>query len=221
MTVYGWLPWIDGKVKSDSSGETVSTSISGGDVLDSLKFAFMAAGEVHYGRIGFLHDTVYSKLGSDGTLSGPFMSDIEVETTALLAVNALSYRVYEQNGALVEPFVGARYVSVETDIDITGGGPAGAEASAKIDESWWEPVIGLRGRVPLTDKLTAGGFVNIGGFGVGSEFTWDIFAGLDYALSRRVSTNMGFRYISIDYDTGDAEVDLDMYGPVLGLTVRF
>jgi opacity protein-like surface antigen len=221
MTVYGWLPWIDGKVTSDSSGESISTSISAGDVLDSLKFAFMAAGEVHYGRFGFLHDTVYSKLGNDGTLSGPFMADIDVETKALLALNAIGYKAYESEGKLIEPFVGARYVDIETDVNISGGGPMGAEASASVDENWWEPVIGIRARVPLTERLTAGGFADIGGFGVGSDFTWEIFAGFDYAFSSRISANTGFRYISIDYDADNADVDLDMYGPVLGLTVRF
>lgn len=221
VTLYGWLPWIDGEVTSKSSGVSAKTSISGGDVLDALKFAFMAAGEVHYGRIGFLHDTVYSELGTDGNLSGLFSSDIEVDTKMLLAINALSYRVYAQDGWLLEPFAGARYVDIETDVSIEGGGPLGLAASASVEVDYWEPVIGLRGRMPLTEKLSAGGFVNIGGFGAGSDFTWDVFAGLDYAFSERLSANAGFRYVSIDYDTSSAEIDLDTYGPVLGMTLRF
>ena len=31
----------------------------------------------------------------------------------------------------------------------------------------------------------------------------------------------GFRYMSFDYDAGNAELDLEMYGPVFGITVRF
>ncbi|MDH3668854.1 MAG: hypothetical protein OEN23_18180 [Paracoccaceae bacterium] len=221
VTVYGWLPWIDAEVTSRSGGGSAETSISAGDVLEALKFAFMAAGEVHYGRIGLIHDTVYADLGNDGSLSGPLSANVEVDTTMLLSTTALSYKVYEQDGYLVAPFAGARYVNIETDVQISGGGPIGVSAAASIDVDWWDPVVGVRGRVPVTDKLSAAGFVDIGGFGTGSEFTWEIFGGIDYAISDRVSAVAGFRYISIDYEASAADVDLDTYGPVMGLTVRF
>lgn len=221
VSLYGWLPWIDGEVTSDSGAGSFETSVSAGDLLESLKFAFMAAGEVHYGRVGLLHDTVYSELGSGGTLSGPFASDVDVDITMLISTTALGYQVYAEDGWLLEPFAGARYVDIETDVRISGGGPAGVEGSASVELDWWDPVIGLRGRMPVTEKLSAGGFVDIGGFGVGSEFTWEVFAGLDYAFSDRLSAFAGFRYLSIDYDTGDAELKLDTYGPLLGMTLRF
>jgi len=48
-----------------------------------------------------------------------------------------------------------------------------------------------------------------------------MYAGLDYALSERFSTVAGFRYLSIDYHEHGAELDMDMYGPLLGMTVKF
>ena len=221
VTVYGWLPWIDGEVTSKRTGSSAETSISAGDVLEALEFAFMAAGEVHYGRFGFLHDTLYSKLGTGGELSGPFSSDVDVDTEMLIATNALGYQVYVQEGWLLEPFAGARYVRIETDVTVTGGGPLGLSRSADVDVDWWEPLVGVRGRAPLTDKLSAGGFANIGGFGAGSELTWEVFGGLNYAFNDRFSSNLGFRYLSIDYEADKADVDLDTYGPVLGVTLRF
>jgi hypothetical protein len=220
-SLYGWLPWIDGEVTSNSGAGSFETSLSAGDVLEALKFAFMAAGDVHYGRVGLLQDIVYAKLGSDATLSGPFASDIGVDTTMLISTTALGYQVYAENGWLLEPYAGARYVNIETDVKISGGGPLGVEAAASVELDWWDPVIGVRGRMPLTEKLSAGGFVDIGGFGVGSEFTWGAFAALDYAFNDRLSAMAGFRYLSIDYDTGKAEVKLDTYGPVVGMTLRF
>ncbi len=220
MTVYGWLPWMDMEVDTNS-GRSTDISVGADDVLDALKFAFMAAGEVHYGRFGFLHDTVYAKLGSGGTLSGPFSSSVDIDVKMLLATNALSYQVYAEDGYLVEPYAGARYVKVESDVSIAGGGPLGVSNDASVNVDWWDPVIGVRGRMPLTEKISAGGFADIGGFGVGSKFSWEIYAGLDYALSDHFSAVAGFRYLSIDYDTGRADITLETYGPVLGLTVRF
>ena len=82
-------------------------------------------------------------------------------------------------------------------------------------------MIGLRGRAPLTQRLSAGGFADIGGFGAGSDFTWEVYAGLDYAFTDHISAVAGFRYISINYEEGGTDLKLDTYGPVLGATLRF
>ncbi|MCJ7830866.1 MAG: hypothetical protein MUP74_05705 [Desulfobacterales bacterium] len=220
-TLYGWLPWMDLKSTPNNGSGSTSISLDPIDILDALKFTFMAAGDVHYGRIGLLQDFIYTALGSSGTLSGPFSSKVDVDVKMLLSTTALGYQVYVEDGKLIEPFAGVRYVNMKTDITITGGGPLGLSRSADVDVDWWDPVIGVRGRAPLTEKLSASGFADIGGFGAGSKFTWEVFGGLDYAFTDRVSANAGFRYLSIDYESGKADVKMDMYGPVLGMTVRF
>ena len=181
----------------------------------------MAAGEVHYGRFGLLQDLVYADLGSDGTLSGPFASSVGIDTDMLLSTTALGYRAFDGNGWLLEPFAGARYVDLETDVRIVGGGPLGLSRSAAVDLSWWDPVIGLRARAPVTQRLSAGGFFDIGGFGAGSEFSWEIYAGLDYPFTDYLSAVAGVRYLSIDDEDDGADLKLDTYGPVLGATLRF
>jgi opacity protein-like surface antigen len=221
VTLYGWLPGLDAEVTSSSGGISASTSVSASNVLKALNFALMAAGEVHYGRLGVIQDLVYADLGTSGNLSGPLASKVNVDTNMLISTTAIGYRAYEQGGWLVEPFAGARYVDLEQGVKITGGGPLGVERAASVDLNWWDPVIGLRGRAPITESLSAAGFVDIGGFGVGSEFSWEIYAGLDYAFTDSVSAVAGFRYLSINYDQGRAELKLDTYGPVLGATFRF
>ena len=79
----------------------------------------------------------------------------------------------------------------------------------------------MRGRAPIIPKLSATGFADIGGFGVGSQFTWEIYAGLDYAFTEHVSAAAGFRYLSINYDQTGTDLKLDTYGPVIGATLRF
>jgi opacity protein-like surface antigen len=221
VTVYGWLPWLDTEVTAHSGAGDFKTSDDPGDFLDAIKAAFFVAGEVHYGRIGLLHDTVYADLGKSGTTSGPLASSVDVDVEVLIHTTALGYQVYREDGKLIEPFAGARYVDLEADVTVTGGGPAQISVSADAELDWWDPVIGVRGRLPLTERLTAGGFVDIGGFGAGSEFTWEVFAGLEYAVSDRFGLNAGFRYISIDYEAKRADLKLEIYGPVLGMTLRF
>ncbi len=220
-TLYGWLPWIDEGVTSKSGALSATTSVSASDVLNALNFAFMAAGDIHYGRFGLLQDFVYSDLSNSGNLSGPLELKVNVGTKMFLSTTAFGYRAYEQDGWVVEPYAGARYVSLETDVKITGGGPVGLSRAASVDLNWWDPVIGVRGRAPITERLSAGAFADIGGFGAGSQFSWEIYAGLDYAFTDNISAVAGFRYLSIDYDGDEADLNLDTYGPVIGATVRF
>lgn len=219
-TLYAWLPWIDADIMT-RRGREVSTSVDAGNVLQSLNFAFFAAGELHYGRFGLLQDFVYSDLGSSGRLSGPLNSKVNVDINMFLSTTVLGYRAYDQGGWQVEPYAGARYVSLDTDVKIVGGGPFGLERDASADLDWWDPVIGLRGRAPLTERLSAVGYADIGGFGAGSQFSWEIYAGLDYAFTETVSAIAGFRYLSIDYDQTGTDLKLDTYGPLIGATLHF
>ena len=220
-TLYGWLTWMEIEGTPDNGTGSTDVSLSLKDILEALKFTFMASGDVHYGRIGILQDLVYSNLGFGGHLDGPFASKVDIDNKMLLSTTALGYQVYAEEGKLIEPFAGARYVSTKMDLKIKGGGPLGNKVKGFVDVDWWDPVIGVRGKMPLTEKLDASGFTDIGGFGVGSKFTWEIYGGLDYNLSERLSANAGFRYMSINYEASDADVKLELYGPVLGLTLRF
>ncbi len=219
-TLYGWLPWIEMDVTT-RRGQSVSTSVDAENVIESLNFAVFAAGDLHYGRFGILQDFVYSDLGSSGTLSGPLKSKVNVDINMFLSTTVLGYKAYEQDRWLVEPYAGARYVSLDTDVKIVGGGPRGLERQASVDLNWWDPVIGVRGGAPITQKLSASGFADIGGFDAGSQFSWEIYAGVDYAFTERLSGIAGFRYLSISYDDNGAELDLDTYGPIIGATLRF
>ena len=79
----------------------------------------------------------------------------------------------------------------------------------------------MRGRAPLTERLSAVGYADIGGFGAGSQFSWEIYAGLDYAFTETFSAIAGFRYLSIDYDQTGTDLKLDTYGPLIGATLHF
>lgn len=221
LTLYGWVPWLDIKSTARASGRTASGSADPIDVLEALDFGFLAAGEVHYGRIGILQDFMYSDIGAGGTLTGPFATDIDVDSTLLISTTALSYQLVEEDGMLFEPFVGFRYVDFDTDVTATGGGPLGVARSVSVNEDWFDPIVGFRARMPISDRVSFGGFALIGGFGAGSEFTTDVYAGFEYTISERLSTNVGFRYLYIDYEANLADVQLEEYGPLIGLRIRF
>ena len=56
------------------------------------------------------------------------------------------------------------------------GGLIGS-VSVSDDETWVDPVIGLRGRLNMTEKFYLSGWAMVGGFDVSSKFMWDVFGG--------------------------------------------
>jgi opacity protein-like surface antigen len=220
VTLYGLIPWVDTEV-TGSAGNSAESSLTPGDIIDALDFTFMVAGESRFGKFSFLYDALYTDLSEKGTLGGPFAGNAKVGVEMLLATAALGYVLHEENGTLLQGFGGVRLVDVKTDIRLAGGGPVGAGFDATVNDTWVDPIIGLRGRVALNEKVSLGGFASIGGFGVGSDLSFDIFGGVEYAFSERFSANAGFRYMSFDYKGDNADLDLEMYGPVVGITMKF
>ena len=92
-------------------------------------------------------------------------------------------------------------------------------------EDWIDPFIGARLRVDLTKKLMLGLRGDIGGFGIGSEFSWNASAVLGYRFTRLISAWVGYRALSVDYEKGGGfnsiEYDLIMHGPMIGMGFYF
>ena len=101
--------------------------------------------------------------------------------------------------------------------------------SAEKSVSWVDPLVGARLRhqfAPAWNFVVSG---DVGGFGVGSKFSWQVLAALDYEIcrSRTVtwSAMLGYKALNVDYSQGSGltlyEFDMTMHGPIFGVTARF
>lgn len=221
LALYGWLPSMRGETPFNLNGRTVTTEMSARDMLESLQFGMMAAGEVRYGRVSFMGDLIYASLANDGTIPAAPAWSTDVKTKMLMTTFGVGYAAYAEKGYLVQPYVGLRYVMVDTDVKLKNARLPAGSVGGDVDAHWWDPVVGVRGRVPLNEKWTLGGIAELGGFGAGSDVTWQLYAGAEYAISERFTTNVGYRYLGVRYSVGPADLKLDMYGPLLGMTYRF
>jgi hypothetical protein len=91
-------------------------------------------------------------------------------------------------------------------------------------ESGVDPLIGSRSGLELTDRFAIIGEGNLGGFEVGSDFTWNAQAYVGYRFSmfgRPTTLLLGYRALYQDYHHNDFEWDVTMHGPVLGVATRF
>jgi hypothetical protein len=102
-------------------------------------------------------------------------------------------------------------------------GPFGKNPTGTQD--WFDPIIGANFSAPLCEKLSAAMRADIGGFGVGSDLTWQIYPHLNYQVCRNGSLQAGYRWVYNDYSsgTGRSEFAYDVLtqGPQIGFTFTF
>jgi hypothetical protein len=101
--------------------------------------------------------------------------------------------------------------------------------SAEKSVSWVDPLVGMRLRHQFAPAWNLAISGDVGGFDVGSKFSWQVLAALDYEIcrSRAVtwSAMLGYRALSVDYSQGSGlslyKFDMTMHGPIFGVTARF
>jgi opacity protein-like surface antigen len=219
-TVYGWFSGLDSSV--DTPVGEVETKLDFSDVWDKLDMAFFGSFEARHGRWGFIGDLIYSDLGSkEDTPFGTLFKEAEVQTALTLFTGYAVYRVSDTPQAQVDIGGGLRGNHLSIDVDLKGN--LARDRSFSYSESWVDPVIAARVRVPFSERWFGAAFADLGGFGIGdsSDLTWQAFAGVGYRFNDTWSTQLGYRYLSIDKTLDGNDVELDLYGPLLGVTARF
>ena len=101
----------------------------------------------------------------------------------------------------------------------------GTEIEVDMTEDWVDPIVGLRYVAPISehwDFIVRG---DIGGFGVGSDFTWHASAFATWQVSEHGSLLFGYRHMDVDYDDGSGSSrfrwDVAEGGPTVGFAWRF
>lgn len=224
VTPYLWATRMKGDVKGGRLPQT-SVDMSFSDILDVLDFGLMTAVEIRKGRLGFLFDGIYMNVSDSAEATGPrgalsVSADVEVKQTMLAF--AAAWRVWEER-VQADAVGGMRYnkIEVDADIDATLFGEAAGSVGRSGDKDWVDPYVGLRIVVPVGAGLGLVGYVDAGGFGVGSDFTWHGLAGLQYALSESFLASFGYRYMKIDYDKDGFRYDMANDGLYAGMTMTF
>ena len=171
-------------------------------------------------RWGLIADLFYAELSqSRATPLGLLFSQARIETDAKALSAYAAYRVHEDDRVSIDLMAGFRVNSVDLDLSLSPGLLPGQRLG--LSETWVDPLIGGRVRFAITDHWFATALADVGGFDVGSDFTWQVFASLGYQLDERWSVQGGWRHVAIDKEIDGRDVENDFSGPLLGFTVRF
>jgi hypothetical protein len=214
VTPYLLMPGIFGDIGIGPINRPVDVSFD--KIWHNLEFTAMGTVSVGYDRWTLTTDVIY--LGVGGT-KDVGVGNREVVTgydfQQWMVEPTLSYSVCKGFDVLA----GARYNNI--DVSINGpllGDPSGTEA-------WWDPIIGAHLSLPLGKGFGVGVNGDIGGFGAGSDLTWQAYPYLGWQFAKWGSLQAGYRFLYMDYENGSGlnrfKYDVTYRGPQVGVTFRF
>jgi hypothetical protein len=220
---YLWLSSMDGNATVGGVKSDVDVPFS--DLLKDLSGGFMTAVDVERGRFGIGVNGLFARVSSDADVGS---TEIDITSDSGQLAIMPFYRLVEwqygvsSSGAplrlVVAPEAGFRLTYMRTELEIRRG------PTVDSSENWVDPLIGSRIGLGLTDRFAIIGEGNLGGFDVGSDFTWNAQAYLGYRTTlfgRPTTFLVGYRALYQDYHHRDFEWDVTMHGPVIGTAVRF
>ena len=213
-TSYVWASGLVGTV--GVKGHKARIDLSFSDILDNMDIAGMAAFQGYKGKQFFFFNGLYLDQSDTEPLSSGGSATVNVTMTRLEA--AWGLRILERESSSLYLFAGARYWDLKNGLSFRSGSVPLREFHA--NESWLDPIVGFRWTVQLSPRLTFVTMADVGGFGVGSDFSWGALADLSWALSDRTSVQLGYRYLSVDYEKNGFVMDAYNDGFFIGFTWR-
>jgi hypothetical protein len=255
FTPYVWDPWVTGDAVV--RGRSFSVSVTPIEVLEDLNFAWMSYQQAKNGPLTLFSDVIYADEASGGSFfrSRTFSPHIAGSLGASLS-DSYRYWTVEAGGTYEIASWnshGSRYATPDTEVELLAGGRywrqdinvgvalagtlnidglvlSGDRAIARSGtHEWIDPFIGARIRFqphPGEELIVRG---DIGGFGAGSQFTWQALATYNWQMCSLgpmlIDSYAGWRALQVDYETGSGvgryEFDVLQQGPVVGFTGRF
>jgi hypothetical protein len=205
-------PYFMGAAMSGTTavrGREVDVDVSASDIFSNLQFGAMGLVVARKGKWGLGGDAIWMALGSTVR-----------NTNVDFNQGAFAFYGLRRLGAAADLTFGMRVNTLQGKLTFNA---LGVEASQ--DKTWVDPLVGLILHSSGEHRVQLKVYTEIGGFGVGSDFTWQIFPTLGFKFTDRFSLEVGYRWLDIDYSTGDGNerfaYDVLAQGPIGGLAFRF
>ena len=218
-----WFTAMDGTLGAGDFETDVNVDFV--DLVDKLNLGFALDVEAGKGPWAVLFYGMWNKLEGDAqTLRG---FDADAEATFALIDLGLAYEFLRtplgsgnqgQAELGLEVLGGVRWTYLSSGIEINEGPFAGNDQDR--EKNWFDPYVGLRGQLGFSRECNLSVMGTVGGFGVGSDLTWSLYAEFEYRFSPTWSAFVGYRVFDYDYEDDGFKFDMMLHGPVIGIGWR-
>lgn len=214
ITLYGWGSGVKGDFTPLTGAPTLSFDKSLSEILEDLDGAFFATGLVRRGDLVLFGDYTYSASSRAGLLPPGIPASGEVTLQSLTL--AAGKRLDLAGGDTIDLLGGLRAWKVAGEIAVPFAG-----ISVAPEKTFADPIIAIRANAALSDRWSLLGYGDVGGFGAGSDLTWQAAVTASFQATDNLFLSAGWRELYLDYTDGGTTFDGSMAGPVLGATWTF
>jgi hypothetical protein len=201
----------------------VNVDASPSDIFSRLQMGVMLNGEASNDNWSVTSDILYMDLEQDVTPS-------TVINSGVVGLNQFAWELagLKRVAPWLELGIGGILNNIGVDETVTrnmvGGGTSTQSASAS--KTWFDPMLIARIATPSSPKKWFGQFRGeIGGFGIGSDFAWQVQLNAGYRFSKRFDMTVGYRGIGFDYQSGHGNktfiYDMTIFGPMVRIGFIF
>jgi opacity protein-like surface antigen len=173
--------------KTTVRGVDVEIDASASDIFSNLQFGAMGLAVARKGHWGFGSDLIWMALG---TTVRDTNVDFNQGVFAFYGLRRLS--------PTADVTFGLRVNTLQGELTFKGPGVTRSQG-----QTWVDPIAGVTIRTTATRLVQLRLYTEVGGFGAGSDFTWQVFPDLSVNLTQKVSLDLGYRWLDLDYATGE------------------
>lgn len=205
--IYGFLPGLYGHVYL---GPVDIDMAAPSDSLIKLNGFFMATLRLGYDKFGFNFDLFYGSIKASN--ERPTV-DTDIDETVIQT--SLSYYALPW----LEPYAGFRYDRVGVNINR----PPSENFHPGLRD-WYDPIVGIHMTGKASESWTLHLRADVGGFGVGSEVTWQLIFTGSWRATKWLSLDLSYRILYLRYvennqgDLNYLKFDMTEAGPQVGVT---
>lgn len=192
------------------------------DIFSHLQSGLMLNTEIGKGRWTVTNDFIYMYLKQDAT-PGTVIKSGKVTAKQFAWEFAALYQLHPMLDVGIAGLLNSIEEKVDINVPAVGGGTT--NKAQAITKTWVDPMIIVRLKNKPDQKFIYQLRGEMGGFGVSSQFAWQVQAYAGYRFSKLFQATAGYRVISFNYNTGSGEsrylYDMDTFGPVIRLGFNF
>jgi hypothetical protein len=187
----------------------VDVDLSASDIFSNLQFGAMGLFVARKGVWGFGSDLIWMALGRT-------VRDTNVDFNQ----GAFAFYGLRRLSPATDVTFGLRVNTLQGELRFKG-----PDVTRNQDKTWVDPIAGVTLRTPADRRAQVRLYTEVGGFGAGSDFAWQVFPTLSLRLTEKASLEFGYRWLDLDYATGEGNdefrYDVLTQGPVVGFGFRF
>ena len=211
---YLFVPFLSGEI--GVKDYSASFNKGPGELIKTLDFAVMLYFEASNPKWSLIMDALYLKSGKDITLK----EETQREGNVGMNLTSIGFSGMRRLATWFEMGIGGRVNFYNMEMKVEAGLIL-PEVDEKSDDTWFDPLIVYRFTAPLNnEKWKLGLHGDLGGFGVGSKFTYMVYPYAGYQFSHWFELSLGFRTAGFNFENNSTgmenKLDVLFYGPQIG-----